>query len=147
MDAFDFDVPTCDIEEQFLEYTIITYPLQPLWLNKSSYCVLIKKGLEGVYIDATMIENQKYVLEIKVDSVKILVAYLEYADHRIRRQQLDTILSLDVDIICGDLNTFFRNVPREYFGNPLRILYHWRQIVLYIASEEASDHGAIRFEV
>jgi hypothetical protein len=92
-------------------------------------------GLENVAIEKIDIGNTRFALEIKVDSVKILAAYLEYADHRIRRQQLDTILSLDVDIICGDLNTFFRNVPREYFGNPLRILYHWKQIGLYIASK------------
>jgi|694.fasta_scaffold21635_16 hypothetical protein len=139
MDAFELNVPAYLLEEQFLGYTIITYPLQiPLWLNKSSYCVLIK-GLEGVSIDAFQIEHQRYVLEIKVDSVKILVAYLEYADHRIRRQQLNTILSLDVDSICGDLNTFFRNVPREYFGNPLKILNHWKQIGLYICSKQVRN--------
>lgn len=91
--------------------------------------------LENVAIKQIDIGNTRFALKINVDNVEILAAYLEYADHRIRRQQLDTILSLDVDIICGDLNTLFRDVPREYFGNPLRILYHWKQIGLYIASK------------
>jgi len=97
--------------------------------------VLIKKDLLNIYVEPVEIGNTRNALEINVDSVKILVAYLEYADHITRYEQLQNILSHPVDIICGDLNTFFRDVRREYFGNPLRILYHWKQIGLYIASK------------
>jgi hypothetical protein len=141
MDAFQLNTDQYSIAKLFPNHRLYIYPLQKQGDKKIisiSYCVLVKKhylGLENVAIEKIDIGNTRFALEIKVDSVKILAAYLEYADHRIRRQQLDTILSLDVDIICGDLNTFFRNVPREYFGNPLRILYHWKQIGLYIASK------------
>ena len=141
MDAFQLNTDQYSIAKLFPNHRVYIYPLQKCGneeIISISYCVLIKKhclGLENVAIEKIDIGNTRFALEIKVDSFKILAAYLEYADHRIRRQQLDTILSLDVDIICGDLNTFFRNVPREYFGNPLRILYYWKQIGLYIASK------------
>jgi hypothetical protein len=143
-DAFSLNTDQYSIAKLFPNYRVYIYPLQKSG-NKEiisiSYCLLIKKQYlellnEGV-LSITQIDigNTRFALEINVDNVKILVAYLEYADHRIRYEQLSNILSYDVDIICGDLNTFFRNVPREYFGNPLRILYHWKQIGLYIASK------------
>ena len=140
-DAFKLNTDQSSIARLFPNHRVYIYPLQKQGneeIISISYCVLIKKhylGLKNVAIEKIDIGNTRNALEINVGSVKILVAYLEYADHRIRRQQLDNILLLDVDIICGDLNTFFRNVPREYFGNPLRILYHWKQIGLYIASK------------
>lgn len=141
MDAFQLNTDQRSIAKLFPNHRVYIYPLQKQGneeIISISYCVLIKKyysGLQNVAIEKIDIGNTRNALEINVGSVKILAAYLEYADHHIRRQQLDTILSLDVDIICGDLNTFFRNVRREYFGNPLRILYHWKQIGLYIASK------------
>lgn len=97
--------------------------------------MLIQKDLSNICVEPVEIGNTRNALEIYVDDVKILVSYLEYADHEIRYAQLKNVLSYPVDIICGDMNTFFRNVLREYFGNPLRILYHWKQIGLYIASK------------
>ena len=141
-DAFKINTDQHSIAKLFPDHRVYIYPLQKQGKEEIisiSYCVLIKKyylDLENVAIEKIDIGNTRNALEINVSRIKILVAYLEYADHRIRRQQLDTILSLDVDIICGDLNTFFRNVPREYFGNPLRILYHWKQIGLYICSKQ-----------
>jgi hypothetical protein len=142
MDAFDINTPQYFIQALFPEYNIQSYPLQERGdcdITCISYCALIKRYLSNIYVEPVEIGNTRFALEINVDSVKILAAYLEYSDHHIRRQQLNTILSLDVDIICGDLNTFFRNLPREYFGNPLRILYHWKQIGLYIASKVIRD--------
>lgn len=141
-DAFKINMDQHSIAKLFPNHLVYIYPLQKQGKEEIisiSYCVLIKKyylDLENVAIEKIDIGNTRFALKINVDNVEILAAYLEYADHRIRRQQLDTILSLDVDIICGDLNTFFRNVPREYFGNPLRILYHWKQIGLYICSKQ-----------
>ncbi len=137
-DAFDLSVSKYFVQNLFPGYYVYIYPLQERGdcdITCISYCALIKRYLSNIYVEPVEIGNTRFALEINVDNVKILAAYLEYADPRIRRQQLDTILSLDVDIICGDLNIFFRNVPREYFGNPLRILYHWKQIGLYIASK------------
>lgn len=141
-DAFKINTDQHSIAKLFPNHRVYIYPLQKQGKEEIisiSYCVLIKKyylDLKNVAINKLDIGNTRFALKINVDNVEILAAYLEYADHRIRRQQLDTILSLDVDIICGDLNTFFRNVPREYFGNPLRILYHWKQIGLYICSKQ-----------
>ena len=141
-DAFKINTDQHSIAKLFPNHRVYIYPLQKQGKEEIisiSYCVLIKKyylDLKNVAINKLDIGNTRFALKINVDNVEILAAYLEYADHRIRRQQLDTILSLDVDIICGDLNTFFSNVPREYFGNPLRILYHWKQIGLYICSEQ-----------
>lgn len=140
-DAFKINTDQHSIAKLFTNHRVYIYPLQKQGKEEIisiSYCVLIKKyylDLANVAINQIDIGNTRFALKINVDNVEILAAYLEYADHRIRRQQLDTILSLDVDIICGDLKTFFRNVPREYFGNPLRILYRWKQICLYIASK------------
>jgi hypothetical protein len=148
MDAFKFNTDQRSIAKLFPNYRVYIYPLQKCGneeIISISYCVLVKKyylwfnDISNVSITPIDIGNTRFALEIDVEGVKILAAYLEYADHMIRRQQLDTILSLDVDIICGDLNTFFRNVPREYFGNPLRILYHWKQIGLYICSKQVRN--------
>jgi hypothetical protein len=138
-DAFNLTTSQYFIKNLFPDYNVQIYPLQERGnddITCISYCVLIKKELLNIYVEPVEIGNTRNALEINVDSVKILVAYLEYADHITRYAQLRDILSYPVDIICGDLNTFFRNVRREYFGNPLRILYHWKQIGLYICSKQ-----------
>jgi hypothetical protein len=161
MDAFQLNTDQYSIAKLFPNHRLYIIPLQKQGDKKIisiSYCVLVKKhylGLENVAIEKIDIGNTRFALEIDVEGVKILAAYLEYADHMIRRQQLDTILSLDVDIICGDLNTVFCDVRKDYFGNLLRILYHWKQIGLYIASKVVrnmhvprrvlSDNGWILF--
>lgn len=137
-DAFDLNISQYSIQRLFPDYNIHIYPLQERGdddITCISYCVLVKKCLLNIYVDSVEIGNTRNALEINVYEIKILVAYLEYADHITRYAQLQEIMSYHVDIICGDLNTFFRNVRKEYFGNPLRILYHWKQIGLYIASK------------
>jgi hypothetical protein len=126
------------IHDLFPDYNVHIYPLQKRGdddITCISYCVLIKKDLSNIYVEPVEIGNTRNALKINLSGIKVLVPYLEYADHEIRYAQLRNVLSYPVDIICGDKNTFFRNVRREYFGNPLRILYHWKQIGLYISSK------------
>jgi hypothetical protein len=144
MDAFNLNTDQYSIAKLFPNHRAYIYPLQKCGneeIISISYCVLVKKyylcfnDISNVSITPIDIGNTRFALEIDVEGVKILAAYLEYADHMIRRQQLDTILSLDVDIICGDLNTVFCDVRKDYFGNLLQIRYYWKQIGLYIASK------------
>ncbi|MEX0595475.1 MAG: hypothetical protein WD512_03165 [Candidatus Paceibacterota bacterium] len=126
------------IHDLFPDYNAYIFSLQYRGDEKItciSYCVLIKKGLSNISVDPVEIGNTRNALEIDVSGTKILVAYLEYADHEIRYQQLKNILSYNVDIVCGDLNTFFRDVRREYFESLLQIISHWKQIGLYLASK------------
>lgn len=138
-DAFDLNISKYSIQELFPEYNVHIYPLQERGdddITCISYCVLIKKYLSNIYVDPVEIGNTRNALEINVDSVKILVAYLEYADHITRYAQLRNILSHPVDIICGDLNTFFRDVRSEYFGSISKMLNNWKQIGLSICSKQ-----------
>lgn len=126
------------IHDLFPDYNVYIYPLQERGnddITCISYCMLIKKYLSNIYVEPVEIGNTRNALEITVDSVKILVAYLEYADHITRYAQLRNILSYPVDIICGDMNTFFRDVRSEYFGSISKMLNNWKQIGLYIASK------------
>jgi hypothetical protein len=138
-DAFALNISKDFILTLFPEYNVQIYPLQERGdddITCISYCVLIKKYLSNIYVKAVEIGNTRNALEINVDGIKILVAYLEYADHKARYEQLRDIPSYTVDILCGDLNTFFRDVRREYFGSISKILYHWKQIGLYICSKQ-----------
>lgn len=126
------------IHDLFPDYNVHIYPLQERGdddITCISYCVLIKKDLLNIYVEPVEIGNTRNALEINVDSVKILVAYLEYADHITRYAQLRNILSHPVDIICGDMNTFFRDVRSEYFGSISKMLNNWKQIGLSICSK------------
>jgi len=137
-DSFSLSVSKYFIHTLFPEYDVAIYPLQDIGdeeITCISYCVLVKKYYSSsVNIKPVEIGSTRSALEIDVSGAKILVAYLEYADHEIRYLQLRNILSYNVDIVCGDLNTFFRNVRKEYFGSILQIISHWKQIGLYFAS-------------
>ena len=141
-DAFGLNISQYFILALFPEYNVQIYTLQERGdddITCISYCVLIKKYLLNIYVEPVEIGNTRNALLISVSGIKILVAYLEYADHKARYEQLRYILSYNVDILCGDLNTFFRDVRREYFGNPLKILNHWKQIGLYICSKQVRN--------
>lgn len=137
-DAFNISTPEESIESLFPKYTIYSQQLQEQGddkIRRMSYCVLIKKNYsQEVYVEAVDIGNTRYAIELTFKSFKMLVSYLEYANHRIRREQLMHLLYLteDIDIVCGDLNTIFCDVRKEYFGNIFQMLTHWKQIGLYI---------------
>ena len=138
-DAFDLNISQYSIQELFPDYNVHIYPLQERGdddITLISYCVLIKQCLLDISVEPVEIGNARNALEIDVSGIKILVVYLEYANHITRYAQLREIMSYPVDIICGDMNTFFRDVRSEYFGSISKILHHWKQIGLYICSEQ-----------
>lgn len=137
-DSFDLSTSKASVQALFSEYNVHIYPLQERGdddITCISYCVLIKKDLLNICVEPVEIGNTRNALEINVDSVKILVAYLEYANHITRYAQLWNIISHPVDIICGDMNTFFRDVRSEYFGSISKMLNNWKQIGLFICSK------------
>jgi len=138
LDAFSFYNLGDYIYSNFPEYTPYTFNLQDQGdegIKQFYYCVLVKNTYSKsklVHIEALDIGNTRYAIQIKVNGIKILAAYLEYNSKRIRESQLEKILGFDVDIICG-LNIIFCDVGREYFGNIVRVFRNWKKIGLFLA--------------
>jgi hypothetical protein len=137
LDAFNIKHLSDDLYSNFPEYTPYVFKLQDQGderIKKFHYCVLVKNTYPSsrlVKIETLDIGNTRYAVQITVNGIKILAAYLEYNSKKIRESQLEKILKFDVDIMCG-LNIIFCDVGREYFGNIVRVFKNWKKIGLFL---------------